>query len=142
MGDQELVTLDHSSLVGGVIDPADPAIALIEVQDPANLAQHVECTANFIATTVLITAAHCVTDANGQPLPSSTIYRVYAGVDFVDADPQNWMTVQAVHPHPQYNPNGFDPNSNAHDIAVIVIESPAEVTLTHQYSTTDSEPPR
>lgn len=122
-GDSEPVSVQNAEIVGGVADTGDPAI----VEFDASGSNGGDCTADFIATTVLITAAHCVLDSNGRALPASTVYTLYTGDDYNNPDKTKFIPVASVHAHPQYNPNGYDPNVDAHDIAVVLLAHPADV---------------
>jgi MYXO-CTERM domain-containing protein len=107
-----------SKLVGGATDTADPAVVLFETTGNNGG----DCTAEFISTTVLLTAAHCTLDDAGKPLVGAQ-YRIYMGSDFAQVTDADWIYVDPsnVHPNPAYN-------GNDNDIAVLVLSKPAAVT--------------
>jgi secreted trypsin-like serine protease len=107
-----------SKLVGGAADTADPAVVLFETTGTNGG----DCTAEFISTTVLLTAAHCTLDDKGKPLVGAQ-YRIYMGSDYAKVTDADWITIDAsnVHPNPAYD-------GNANDIAVLVLSKPAAVT--------------
>jgi secreted trypsin-like serine protease len=107
-----------SRLVGGVTDAADPSVVLFETTGSSGG----DCTAEFISTTVLLTAAHCTLDDNGKPLVGAQ-YRIYMGSDFAQVKDADWIYIDPtnVHTNPAYN-------GNDNDIAVLVLSKPAAVT--------------
>jgi secreted trypsin-like serine protease len=107
-----------SRLVGGATDAADPSVVLFETTGNNGG----DCTAEFISTTVLLTAAHCTLDDNGKPLVGAQ-YRIYMGSDFAQVQDTDWIYIDPtnVHTNPAYN-------GNDNDIAVLVLSKPAAVT--------------
>jgi secreted trypsin-like serine protease len=107
-----------SKLVGGTADAADPAVVLFETTGNNGG----DCTAEFISTTVLLTAAHCTLDDTGKPLVGAQ-YRIYLGSDYAQVTAADWITIDPsnVHPNPAYN-------GNDNDIAVLVLTKPVAVT--------------
>lgn len=107
-----------SKLVGGAADTGDAAVVLFETTGNNGG----DCTAEFISTTVLLTAAHCTLDDNGKPLVGAQ-YRIYMGSDYAQVQDADWIYVDPsnVHPNPAYD-------GNANDIAVLVLSKPAAVT--------------
>lgn len=107
-----------SKLVGGAADTADPAVVLFETTGTSGG----DCTAEFISTTVLLTAAHCTLDDQGRPLVGAQ-YRITTKSDYAQVTDADWIYIDAsnVHPNPAYD-------GNANDIAVLVLSKPAAVT--------------
>jgi MYXO-CTERM domain-containing protein len=108
-------------LVGGSPDQsADDAIGILDVSGDAG-----QCTAELIAPTVLLTAAHCVLTEQGGPLPDSTTYRFYNGPDFDSAPADGWVTIQPknVHPNPAY-----DTTNSTGDVAILVLDDAYDAT--------------
>jgi secreted trypsin-like serine protease len=114
----EAVNTTSTRLIGGVADVGDPAVVVFDVTG----ANGGDCTAEFISTTVLLSAAHCVFDDNGHPLTGAQ-YRIYMGSDFSQATDADWIYIDPkdVHPHPAYN-------GNDNDISVLVLTKPVAVT--------------
>jgi hypothetical protein len=106
-----------AGIVGGARDTGDPAVVIF------NVAGHGggDCTAVFVATTVLLTAAHCVLD-DSRELRQNAQYRLYTGDDYSQVTDNDWIYVDPsdVHPHPSY-----DGHSN--DISVLVLRDPISV---------------
>jgi Trypsin len=105
-------------LIGGSPDTGHAAVVLFQ----ATGNDGGECTAEFVSTTVLLTAAHCVLTENGMPLTGAG-FRIYAGDDISNAREEDWITIDPsnVHAHPSFA--GDD-----HDIAVLVLSAPVDVT--------------
>jgi secreted trypsin-like serine protease len=113
-----------SAIIGGQRDSGDPAVVLL-VSYPADESTHFTCTASLIAPTVLLTAAHCVDDANHPGYR----FGVFPGDDAsgyttTSALVSALLPVRAVHPHPAYDPA---PPFHA-DIAVVELKAALAVT--------------
>jgi V8-like Glu-specific endopeptidase len=104
-------------LVGGTPDSGDPAVVLFQ----ATGNDGGECTAVFISTTVLLTAAHCVLTESGGPLSGAT-FRIYRGNDFANATENDWLAIESSNVHAHASFTGDD-----HDIAVVVLSQPVDV---------------
>jgi secreted trypsin-like serine protease len=112
----------EDAIIGGQADPHDAAI--VELVEALG-ADEYTCTATFISTTALLTAAHCVVDENHpKVIPSKATFRVMKAASRSSASSADWITVRRanVHPHP-----GYDGDA-AHDVAVIVLDQPVTVT--------------
>jgi hypothetical protein len=105
-------------LVGGVADTADASVVLFEVTGNNGG----DCTAEFISTTVLVTAAHCALDEQGKPL-SGVQFRIYMGNDYSQVKDADWIYIDPsnVHPNPAYD-------GDKNDITVLVLSKPMAVT--------------
>ncbi len=110
--------LASSEIVGGTTDSGDPAVVLLRVTGP----EDGECTAVFVSTTVLLTAAHCVVSESGRPL-NRPGFQIYRGNDIATAAESDWITIDPsdVHAHPSFR-------GEAHDIAALVLRTPVDVT--------------
>jgi secreted trypsin-like serine protease len=110
------------AIIGGHADPNDAAV--VELVEALG-ADEYTCTATFISTTVLLTAAHCVVDENHpNVIPSKASFRVMRAASRADAKKSDWLPVRRanVHPHPRYDGDA------AHDVAIVVLDSPVAVT--------------
>jgi hypothetical protein len=110
-----LLAAGLASIVGGSPAPDEDAVV--------GLARHplscepqiaIDCTATLIAPRVVITAAHCL------GLDPPNVYDVFFGASVE----QGGTTIAVIggHAHPEYDPNTF-----AHDIAVLLLASDAPV---------------
>jgi secreted trypsin-like serine protease len=110
------------AIIGGHADPNDAAVvALVEALG----ADEYTCTATFISTTVLLTAAHCVVDENHpKVIPSKATFRVMLAASRAAAKKSDWLPVRRanVHPHPRYDGDA------EHDVAIVALDSPVAVT--------------
>lgn len=109
----------NSAIIGGAADTGDPAVVefVMNVGDDEG-----GCTATFITTNVLLTAAHCVVDDNDHTkIPDGATFKYNSNPTEKAA---NWTTIQTsnVHFHPSYDGDA------AHDVAVAVLDIPANVT--------------
>jgi len=110
------------AIIGGHTDSTDAAV--VELVESVG-ADEYTCTATFISTTALLTAAHCVVDENHpKVIPSKATFRVMKAASRSSAKSSDWITVRRanVHSHP-----GYDGDA-AHDVAVIVLDTPVAVT--------------
>lgn len=110
------------AIIGGHTDPTDAAV--VELVEAVGRDEYT-CTATFISTTALLTAAHCVVDENHPKLiPSNATFRVMKASSRSSARSSDWIAVRRanVHPHPRYDGEAL------HDVAVIVLDSPVAVT--------------
>jgi Trypsin len=102
-----------SAVTGGAPDPGDPAVAALYL-DRSHTAF---CTGTLIAPRVVLTAAHCL-DSEGYPW----IHReVFFGSDVEEAGEVIAVDAAVVHP-------GHEPDSAAHDIALLVLDEPASAS--------------
>ena len=111
----EAANTDESSIQGGHVDSADPAVGLVWFQGGGF------CSGTLIAPDVVLTAGHCVAD------PVEGFY-TGAGkrVAAVGEDPASGMTRHAVAAqlaHPSYSPLGGCPNQTF-DVGLIRLEKP------------------
>src|SRR5262249_39402433 len=105
-------------LVGGTPNDGDPAVVVFQATGDDGG----ECTAEFVTKTVLLTAAHCVLTEDSKP-PENARFRIYRGNDISAATEADWIEIEPndVHPHPSFE-------GDAHDVAVLVLKQPVDVT--------------
>ena len=114
----------EDAIIGGHADPSDAAVVEL-VETVGGQDGDYTCTATFISKTVLLTAAHCVVEENHpKVIPSSATFRVMKAASRSVAKSSDWISVRRanIHPHPRYD------GEAAHDVAVIVLDSPVAVT--------------
>jgi secreted trypsin-like serine protease len=112
----------EDAIIGGHADAAD--VAVVELVETVGRDEYT-CTATFISTTALLTAAHCVVeDDHPKVIPSGATFRVMTAASRSSAKSSDWITVRRanVHPHPRYD------GEAAHDVAIIVLDAPVAVT--------------
>ena len=112
------------AIIGGHTDSNDAAVVEL-VEAVGSSGDEYTCTATFISTSVLLTAAHCVVEENHPKIiPSNASFRIMMGTSRSAAKKSDWIAVRRanVHPHP-----GYDGDA-AHDVAIIVLDSPVAVT--------------
>jgi MYXO-CTERM domain-containing protein len=101
--DLERTAVTRGPIIGGSADGNDPAVVLLASYSPDHSILYF-CTATVIAPDVLLTAAHCVDEANH---PSFT-FGVFTGPDandyteVADLAPE-LLAVSEVRPHPSYD---------------------------------------
>jgi secreted trypsin-like serine protease len=109
-------------IIGGHTDPNDAAV--VELVEALGSDEYT-CTATFISTKVLLTAAHCVVGENDpKVIPSKATFRVMTAASSGSAKSKDWISVRRanIHPHPRYDGDA------AHDVAIVVLDSPVAVT--------------
>lgn len=122
--DADPVNEAASPIIGGTLDTGDPAVVLL-YSYPADESSLYTCSAAVIAPTVLITAAHCVDDANHP----GYVHGVFAEPDAssyanIKALKPHLLSVKSVHAHPDYD---TAPPFYA-DIAVVILDKPILAT--------------
>lgn len=111
----EATDSDEASIIGGSKDRVDTAV--VDFERWYGKRSSLACTASFISTHVLLTAAHCVTTASKPHEVASGKYVFTMSADA--SHPKLWYSVvrDNIHIHP-----GYDPRSFTNDIAVVVLE--------------------
>ncbi len=112
---------ESSAIIGGTTDKKDPAIIALFAQVPGS-SEGSLCTAELIAPTVLLTAAHCVLPSEvgkGAEFIAITSY------DFNTATSSETVAVKETH----YD-SSFDINSpeNGYDVGIAILEKPLSIT--------------
>jgi V8-like Glu-specific endopeptidase len=110
----EPVETYEDPIVDGEIDTGDPAVVELLAVRTNSLSK---CTATLVSPRVLLTAAHCIADAQGAT------FRVYLGNDDSKIDRTKLLNVSAAVFDPAYG----DP-TQGHDIGVVVLGAPLSIT--------------
>jgi V8-like Glu-specific endopeptidase len=106
---------DSSAIIGGTTDKGDPSVVLMKAQSGGT---GWWCTGTVIAKRLILTAAHCVEDAD-----ASTKMQVMFGYDESQAKAGDYVKVTEWHHDPKYMQ---DNNIAAgHDAAVLILASDA-----------------
>jgi len=114
----EPAAVAREAVVGGELDPGDPAVVALVARRARCEEQDVSllCTGTVVAPRVVLTAAHCldVFGEDGQ-------YEVYLGSRLGSGDGRFALVVSARR-HPAY-----DPVTHEHDLALLRLAVPVEV---------------
>jgi len=79
------------------------------------------CGGTLVATHSFLTAAHCATDNQGDPIPPTAASVTLGEVDLTAVGPEDVYEVQAVEVNADFN----DPQVLSHDLAMLTLEQPA-----------------
>ncbi|WP_433931498.1 trypsin-like serine protease [Sorangium cellulosum] len=110
-----------AAVIGGTVDEGDPAVAYLQVAQPAEdgFTEFSTCTASLIAPKVLLMAAHCV-----EPwLVENATITAFFGTDVFTGE-GTWVNVKEVHAEPRYTSSNI---RAGHDIAVGILEEPVPI---------------
>jgi hypothetical protein len=102
-------------IIGGTDDSGDPSVVALVMNTSMGGAL---CTAEVIAPTVILTAAHCV--AASELGPGATFAIATSASNGWNPDP-NFPAVKEVHNDPMFDGNNVQ---NGHDIGIVILESP------------------
>ena len=79
------------------------------------------CAGSLVAATVLLTAAHCVTDGAGEQISPAPLHVVF-GKSRLDTPGGETVDVTAIHRDPAYEPSTY-----SHDAALLVLSRPVAI---------------
>jgi secreted trypsin-like serine protease len=123
-----------SRIVGGTDAEFNefPSMAIPDYTHGGAVANSNMCGATLIHDDILLTAAHCQFDVFGNPIWEG--WNVFiGGIQLSGADAVDNISVESVHPHPDYDPTTFE-----NDIMLIKLAQPsvAQLTALHQHQLT------
>jgi hypothetical protein len=101
------------AIVGGTVNPGDPAVVMLQTSTGG-------CTGSLVASTVVLTAAHCIERSLG---PGDKRGTVYFGTQSGDWFAQRSIIDMVIH---RYYDAGFD---LGYDIALVRLRDPAPDTV-------------
>ncbi|WP_394842407.1 trypsin-like serine protease [Pendulispora brunnea] len=105
-------------IIGGVDDPNDPAVVAVYARVPG-ATKGALCTGEIISPTVVLTAAHCITEVD----PGS-VHHVIPGFKFKEVPESQWLAVKETHADPQFDAQNLP---NGHDIGVLILQEPTTI---------------
>lgn len=112
----ESVDPGADAIIGGTLDKGDPSVVLMKAES-GNSGWW--CTGTVIAPRLVLTAAHCVEDADG-----STKMRVMFGSDEATAKATDYIAVKEWHHDPKYM--ATNNIAAGHDAAVLILAEDAK----------------
>ncbi|WP_394831854.1 trypsin-like serine protease [Pendulispora rubella] len=105
-------------IVGGTVDPGDPAVVAVYARAPG-ATQGALCTGEVISPTVVLTAAHCITEVD-----PGAIHYVVPGPVFQQVPSSQWLATKEVHADPAFDASNL---ANGHDIGVVILAQPTNI---------------
>lgn len=113
------------AIVGGEPGTEADIRSTIALVDASTGAQ--SCTGTLIAPQVVVTAAHCIVDVQGNVAEASSVQVVFGVLDTSEASDEQRMNVSQVIPHPEYL-KGEEPVDETglgkdNDIAIYILQS-------------------
>jgi V8-like Glu-specific endopeptidase len=106
-------------IVGGSADTDDPSVVAVYGQQPGATSGFL-CTGSVIAPSVVLTAAHCVSEVETG---AGAIFTVITSADVAKSRGQQ-LAVSAVHPNPLWNPDDLEAG---HDQGIVILSQPTSL---------------
>ncbi|WP_394842411.1 trypsin-like serine protease [Pendulispora brunnea] len=116
--ESEMTGQSQDAIVGGTEDAADPAVVAVYARVPGETKGSL-CTGEVISPTVVLTAAHCITEVT----PGSVHY-VVPGNKFQSVPASQWLAVKEVHADPAFDAQHLEAG---HDIGVVILAQPTTI---------------
>ena len=108
---------DTGAIVGGEADTGDPSVVAVYAQEPGQPGGFL-CTGSVISPTVVLTAAHCVSESETGP---GAIFTVLTGPN-INRDRSHALAVREVHANPLWSPRRLEAG---HDQGVVILAEPS-----------------
>jgi V8-like Glu-specific endopeptidase len=113
----------EQAIVGGTLDPTDTSVVAVRIHTPSLATMNFLCSGSVISPHVVLTAGHCVDDAENGPDAS---YTLNIANDIYSASGTQVFTVKETHLDPMFTAGAA--GAGPHDIGVIVTNDPLPVT--------------
>ncbi|MCS6912523.1 MAG: trypsin-like serine protease [Myxococcales bacterium] len=111
----------QEAIIGGTPTTGDPAIVALYAQRPGQEGGSL-CTAEIIAPTVVLTAAHCV---HPELVGPDAQFSVLTAANIIDPmNPSPRLAVREVHYHPRFRRTAL---TEGFDIAVVILDQPTTI---------------
>ena len=107
---------EGDSIIGGSADTDDPSVVAVYGQQPGATGGFL-CTGSVIAPTVILTAAHCVSEVETG---AGAEFTVITSPDVAKSRGQQ-LAVSAVHANPLWNPDDLEAG---HDQGIVILSQP------------------
>lgn len=108
---------DTSAIVGGEADTGDPSVVAVYAQVPGQAGGFL-CTGSVISPTVVLTAAHCVSESETGP---GATFTVLTGPN-INRDRTHALAVREVHANPLWSARRLE---GGHDQGVVILTEPS-----------------
>ncbi len=113
------VDQSNASIIGGTTDTGDPGVVALYAAVPGASSGSL-CTAEVIAPTVLLTAAHCVLPSE---VGEGAVFQAYLGTD-VGSSSGSWVAVKETHYDPAFDINQLE---SGHDVGIAILKDPVTI---------------
>jgi len=112
---------ETASIVGGEVDTGDPGVVAVYAQQPGQPGGFL-CTGSLIAPTVVLTAAHCVSEAETG---ANATFTVLTSAN-INRSGGPALAVREVHANPRWSAKRLE---SGHDQGIVVLAQPAALPV-------------
>lgn len=119
-GSDSVIAEDTSTIIGGESDTGDPSVVAVYAQQPGQPGGFL-CTGSIIAPTVVLTAAHCVSESETGPGATFTVLTS----PNINRSGAHGLAVREVHANPLWSSRRLEAG---HDQGVVVLAEPSTLT--------------